>query len=87
MKKIFLLMLILLTSCSPIASPTPSSFFDPTIPLNTVPELALLNLTADSTSEQIQSAMLSSAARWRTIQMSGDITWYAPDGSTQSFRE
>lgn len=87
MKKIFLLMLILLTSCSPIASPTPSSFFDPTIPLNTVPEPALLNLTADSTSEQIQSAMLSSAARWRTIQMSGDITWYAPDGSTQSFRE
>jgi WD40 repeat protein len=40
---------------------------------------ALLSL--DSTSEEIQSAMLESATRWKTIWMDGIVTWYDPTGS------
>ncbi len=87
MKKILNLILLLLTACAPIASPTPSTFLDAIIPVTAAPEPAPLNLTVDSTSGQIQLAMLESAARWRTIQMSGDINWYAPDGTVQALRE
>ncbi|MBI5965872.1 MAG: PD40 domain-containing protein [Chloroflexi bacterium] len=75
MKKFLILTLILLTSCSS------------TTPINPAPEPAPLNLTVDSASGQIQQAMLSSAARWRTIQMSGDVTWYASDGTVQTYQE
>jgi len=47
-------------------------------------------LSLDSTSDQIQTAMLESAARWDTIWMDGDLTLYDSTGSgrpPQVFRE
>jgi len=38
-------------------------------------------LSLDSTSEEIQSAMLESATKWETIWMDGTVTWYDPTGS------
>jgi len=87
MKKILTLMFLLLTSCAPSASPTSITFPNAITPLTAAPEPAPLNLTVDSTSGQIQFAMLESAARWRTIQMSGDITWYASGAAVQTFHE
>ena len=40
-------------------------------------------LSLDSTSAEIQAAMLESAAKWDTIWMDGEITWYDPTGSGQ----
>ena len=40
-------------------------------------------LSMDSTSEEIQSAMLESATKWDTIWMDGTVTWYDPTGSGQ----
>ncbi len=47
-------------------------------------------LSLDSTSGEIQTAMLESAAKWDTIWMDGGITWYDSSGSGQPpqlFRE
>ncbi len=77
MKRLFALILIFLTACS--SSQNPASFF------NLTPAPA--NLSIDSTSEQIQRSLLESAPRWNTLQMEGTITWYMPDGSTQSAQE
>lgn len=41
-------------------------------------------LTIDSTSEQIQQAMLKSALNWQTVWMDGTVTWYVPDGTAAS---
>lgn len=87
MKKILTLMLLLLTSCAPSASPTTITFPNTITPIAAAPEPAPLNLTVDSTSGQIQLAMLKSAARWRTIQISGDVTWYASGTAVQTFHE
>jgi dipeptidyl aminopeptidase/acylaminoacyl peptidase len=76
MKRFLLLMLILLTACS---TAEPVSYFD------TVPEVVILR--ADSTSEQIQQAMMQSATKWMSLQMGGTITWFGADGSTQAFQE
>ncbi len=38
-------------------------------------------LSMDSTSAEIQQAMLLSASRWQTIWLDGVVTWYAQDGS------
>ncbi len=38
-------------------------------------------LTVDSTSDEIQQAMLTSATKWKTIWLDGAVTWYAPDGT------
>jgi hypothetical protein len=38
-------------------------------------------LSLDSTSEEIQAAMLDSATKWDTIWMNGTVTWYDPTGS------
>ena len=74
MKKILILTLILLTAY------TSASCF------NNRP--APVILTVDSTSEQIQRALLESAARWQTIQMDGSVTWYAADGTpAQTYQE
>ena len=35
----------------------------------------------DSTSEEIQAAMLESATKWNTIWIDGTVTWYDPTGS------
>lgn len=40
-------------------------------------------LSLDSTSEEIQSAMLESATKWDTIWMDGTVTWYDSTGSGQ----
>jgi len=38
-------------------------------------------LSLDSTSSEIQAAMLESATKWETISMDGTVTWYDPTGS------
>ncbi|CAG0966327.1 hypothetical protein ANAEL_00927 [Anaerolineales bacterium] len=78
MKRYLFLMLIFLTACSPAES-TPASYFD------NLPDVVILR--ADSNSEQIQQAMIQSAAKWMSLQMSGTITWFGTDGSTQAFQE
>ena len=77
MKRLLILTLLLLTACS--STNSPASFFDRT------PEPFSLNL--DSTPGEIQRAILESAVHWTTLQMSGSITHFLPDGSTQSFHE
>ena len=79
MKRSLLLILILLSACS--AAGTPSASFPALTP---VPA----DLNINSTSEQVQRALLESAPRWMTLQMEGTITWYAPDGAVaQAFQE
>jgi hypothetical protein len=78
MKRFLLLMLILLTACSATDS-TPASYF------NNLPDVVILRV--DSTSEQIQQAMIQAAAKWMTLQINGTITWFGADGSTQAFQE
>ncbi len=73
-----LLSVLILAACSLLPAES-ASFFAPQ------PDAAILQ--ADSTSEQIQRAMLQSAAAWRTVQLSGTITWYNADGSTQAYHE
>ena len=77
MKRIFILILIFLTACS--STQNPASFFDQTP--------APFSLSLGSTSEQIQNALRESAPQWTTLQMSGLINWYLPDGTTQTVRE
>lgn len=79
MKRLLILAMIFLTSCSSALPTTPASYFDLTA--------APADLSMDSTPEQIQRAMYESAARWTTLQMSGTVTWYLPDGTTQVFQE
>lgn len=76
MKRFLLLILIFLTACSTAG---PTSYFD------NLPDVVILRV--DSTSEQIQQAMLQSASKWMTLRMNGTITWFGTDGSTQSFQE
>jgi len=95
MKKMIYFWMILMTSLSgcgtleisldvdPVAAaeagitPTPEGF-DPT---QGTPAPDTLSL--DSTSDEIQAAMLESATQWDTIWMDGMITWYDPTGSGQ----
>ncbi len=85
MKRFLIVMLIFLTGCSSASTqaldsiPPTASFF------NLTPDPA--GLTLDSTSGQIQNALRESAPRWSTLQMDGTVTWYMPDGSTQSAQE
>ena len=44
---------------------------------------ASVSLSMDSTSAEIQTAMLESATKWKTIWMDGTVTWYDPTGSGQ----
>ena len=46
-------------------------------------EPAPIKLSLDSTSAEIQAAMLESATKWETIWLDGTITWYDPTGSDQ----
>lgn len=73
MKRLFILLLVFLTACSP------ASFF------NRTP--APLDLDMESTPEQIQRAMLESALHWTTLQMSGTITFTVTGQPAQIFSE
>ncbi|MBK8422280.1 hypothetical protein [Candidatus Villigracilis saccharophilus] len=88
MKKILLLTLLFLTACTPLASSsTPVTDPAPISPLSTAPLPAPVNLTIDSTSEQIRMAMFESAGRWRTIHMQGETIWYGTGGVLQTYQE
>src|SRR5689334_15421352 len=69
MKRLLFLSLIILAACSSAAeTQTPVSFFNQTA----VPA----SLTVNSTSEQIQTAMLHNAIQWKTLHMDGQVTWF-----------
>ena len=69
----FLVMLsLILSACT---SSAPASLPDP----STTPVI----LKVDSTSGQIQRAMIESAGQWVNLRMEGVITWYDPTGSGQ----
>jgi WD40-like Beta Propeller Repeat len=89
MKKTFLLICLLLTACAApaAATSTPTSFFDSSTPPAADPAAAPVTLGVDSTSAQIQLAMLTSAARWKTIQLDGMVTWFVDGQPVQSLQE
>jgi hypothetical protein len=70
------LFLILLGACSPGAGPA-GGIPTVTLDLTSAPIL----LTVDSTSDQIQQVMLSSATKWQSLWMDGTVIVYAPDGT------
>ena len=95
MKKIFLLLMsltILLSGCGTleISLEAPSASDAGTV-VTATPEPfdqtqykpAPIFLSLDSTSTEIQSAMLASAAKWDTIWIDGTVIWYDPTGSGQ----
>ncbi len=51
--------------------------------ITATPEPAPVSLSMNSTSAEIQAAMLESATKWDTIWMDGVVTWYDPTGSGQ----
>ena len=86
MKKIVCILIsltLLLSSCGTLEisfDVTPASAAAvPAVPAT--PEPALPTLSLDSTSDEIQAAMLESATKWETIWMDGVVTWYDPTGS------
>src|SRR5258705_4495164 len=80
MRQFLILVLIFLTGCISPSTPTPASFFD------TTPAAPVLGM--DSTSTQIQRAMIESAPQWMTLQMDGTSAWFAPNGDvTQAYQE
>ncbi|HET9905154.1 MAG TPA: hypothetical protein VFQ23_00890 [Anaerolineales bacterium] len=83
MKKIFITYIILtlfLSSCGTLeisfATPVAESASEPIAP----PITQESKLSLESSSEEIQRAMLESATKWKSIWMDGTITQYAPDG-------
>jgi hypothetical protein len=76
MRRFVILTAILLAACSPAQ---PASFFEVT-PVS-------YDLSLETPPEAIQRAMIESALRWKTLQMSGTITMHLPDGSMQVFKE
>jgi hypothetical protein len=82
MKKTFIAYIIItlfLSACGTLeislATPVPESPMEPLAPPDQDPKLSL-----DSSSEEIQQAMLESATKWKSIWMDGTITQYAPEG-------
>jgi WD40 repeat protein len=73
---------VLLSGCGTLGVPsraTPTS----AARLVVTPVPASVTLSMDSTSAEIQTAMLESATKWKTIWMDGTVTWYDPTGSNQ----
>jgi WD40 repeat protein len=73
---------VLLSGCGTLGVPsraTPTSASR----LVVTPVPASVTLSMDSTSAEIQTAMLESATKWKTIWMDGTVTWYDPSGSGQ----
>jgi hypothetical protein len=77
-RNLILLSILVLTACS-VAPTESASLF--------VPQPDTVILKADSPPAEIQRAMLQSATMWKTLQLSGTITWYSADGSTQVYQE
>jgi len=82
MKRFPFLLLIFLAACS-ISQSTPASYFDALPP----PQPDSIILTVDSSSDQIQRAMIESAVKWTTLQIKGTVTRYVADNTTQVFQE
>src|SRR5215216_2212834 len=92
MQKIFIVLILLtllLSGCGTIeiyveATPVRESSV-PVVAATVKPKLSL-----NSTSEEIQLAMLESATKWKSIWMDGTITYYAmtqTDSQTMTSRE
>ena len=76
MKKFLILILIFLTACtSNVANPS-----DPSTAVTSDPGIGPAYLSLESTSEQIQRAMLDSAARWQSLRLDGTIGFFEPGG-------
>ncbi len=78
MKRFLLLAFVFLAACS-AARPTSASYFE------NLPDVIILR--TDFSSGQLQQVMIQSATKWMSLQMSGTITWFGADGSTQAFEE
>ena len=85
MKKFLILLMMTLSACAPVMTATPVIQDEPGSLFNVTP--IPLDLSLDSTSEQIQRAMLESATYWSTLQMEGSIVRFLGDGATQEFQE
>ena len=72
--------LMLFTACAPASTATNSLPSTPTIVAVNSQELLL---SMDSTSDEIQQAMLVSATKWKTIFMDGVVTWNDTTGNNQ----
>ncbi|MGB7875214.1 MAG: hypothetical protein WBL25_12585, partial [Anaerolineales bacterium] len=95
---IFIALTMLLSGCgtleisfdvTPVSAAAGPGSADPVSDPATPAPLPVL-LSLDSTSEEIQAAMLESATKWETIWMDGTVTWYDPTGSDnppQVYRE
>jgi len=94
MKKIvcvFIGLTMLLSSCGTLEisfDVTPASAAAvPAVPATpepvSSPQGAPAILSLDSSSEEIQAAMLESATKWETVWMDGVVTWYDQTGSGQ----
>lgn len=75
---------MILSACSQMQTESPTSS-EPGSLFNLTP--APVNLSVESTSEQIQRAMWESASHWSTIQMDGTVTRLMADGGIQEFKE
>ena len=82
MKKTFIayiIIILFLSACGTLeislATPVPESPIEPLAPPNPESKLSL-----ESSSEEIQKAMLESTTKWKSIWMDGTITQYAPEG-------
>ena len=76
MKKFLILILIFLTACTSAVSDSS----DPSTAVTADPGIGPAYLSVESTSEQIQRAMLDSAARWQTLRMDGTLGFFEPGG-------
>lgn len=79
----FLLFTLLLTGCGTFEvylETTPVG--DSVVPGAGAIPTAEPALSLDSTSDEIQQAMLESATKWKSIWMDGTVTYYPVDGST-----
>jgi WD40 repeat protein len=82
---LFIILIVFLSGCGTLEisfDVTPASAAGiPAVPEPAATGLDSAILSLDSTSDEIQSAMLASATKWKTIWMDGLVTWYAPTGS------
>jgi len=80
MRRILLFVFLMSSGCSLNVTPTPTSYFDSSTAVSSGLPAEAADLTVNSTSEQIQLAMLNSAATWKTVAFQGKVTWFDLDG-------